>query len=293
VPEAGAGNGSDRAQPGAHNSVSYTTDDECRDLLTGFVRRAVAAGHRVVVFLDTDAADLGRAVAAAAQDAAPGQFSLLCFGTTQAGAAFGAPADAARDATDGPGRFGVAEMLDGLDALYDQTLAEGYPGISVAGDMRWTLRAGLTPAELLSYETQVNRFFGEGRSTAVCLYDRRRFPAELLDRIAAVHPGPLLRFTLGGWGTQLRLTGELDASNADALPPILDLVSGADAVVLLDASDLRFVDVAGAGTIVRFAAARPTRHTVVRCARGVRQALQLAGAETVPSLMLRDRVAGV
>jgi anti-anti-sigma regulatory factor len=103
----------------------------------------------------------------------------------------------------------------------------------------------------------------------------------------------MLRFTLGGWGAHLRLAGELDASNTGSLPSILGLVADADAVVLLDASDLHFVDAAGAGTIVRFAASRPHRHTVVHCTRGVRQALQLVGAEAVPSLVLRDRVAGV
>ncbi|MFG2042036.1 hypothetical protein [Dactylosporangium sp. NPDC048998] len=36
------------------------------------------------------------------------------------------------------------------------------------------------------------------------------------------------------------------------------------------------------------------RHvTLAYCPRGVRQALQLIGAEAVPSLVLRDRVGGV
>lgn len=277
----GAGKRLGPALAGAHHTVAYTSDDDRRALLIGFARRAVAAGDRVVIFLDTGAADVGRAVAAAVPDAAPGQLSALRFGTDQTGATFGAPP------------FGVPEMLAGLTALREATFEAGYPGISVAGDMGWALSAGFTPTDILSYESQVNRFFGDGRATALCLYDRRLFPGEVLTRIGAVHPGPLLRFTLGGWGAHLRLAGEVDASNADALPSILELLAGADAVVLLDASDLRFVDAAGAGSIVCFAASRPHRHTVVRCARGVRQALQIVGAERVPSLVLRDRVAGV
>jgi anti-anti-sigma regulatory factor len=278
VPEAGAQRKLGTELFGRHVTLAYASDDEVRDLLSGFVRRAVGAGHRVVIFLDADSTDLGRAVAAAAGGAAPGQFAAVRYDPGQTGAGFGGPL------------FGVPEMLAALTALRDETFAAGWPAISVAGDMRWALRAGFTPGDLLDYETRVNHFFGDPRVTGLCLYDRRQFAKDLLARIGVVHPGPLLRFTLGGWGAHLRLSGELDASNGESLPSILDLVAGADAVVLLDASDLDFVDAASAGTIVGFAASRPHRHTVVRCTRGVRQALQLVGAEAVPSLVLRDGV---
>ncbi|MEV6924908.1 MEDS domain-containing protein [Dactylosporangium sp. NPDC051485] len=293
MPEAGAERCVGSALFGKHVSLVYDADEEFRDLLTGFAARAVAAGHRVVLFLDADSADLGRALAAALPDAAPGQFTALRYrsraglagadgGTSQTGAA-----------TFGEGLFGVQELLAAFTRLRDEAFAAGYSGISLAVQMLWTQRAGFTPTDLLAYETRVNRFFGDPRVTGLCLYDGRHFAKELLARIGAVHPGPLLRFTLGGWGAHLRLTGQLDASNVGSLPSILDLVAEADSVVLLDASELEFVDAAGAGTIVRFAASRPHRHTVVRCARGVRQALQLVGAEAVPSLVLRDGVAGV
>ncbi|MER7008532.1 MEDS domain-containing protein [Dactylosporangium sp. NPDC000555] len=285
MPEVGEGRERGAESLGRHVTVAYSTDEEIRDLLTGFVRRGVAAGHRVVILLDSDAADLGLLVAAAASGAAPGQFAALRFGAAQATGA-GPPAFG------GPG-FGVPETLAMLSALQDETFAAGYPAVAIAGQMLWALRAGFTPGDLMTYETQWNRFFGDPRITGLCLYDRRRFAKDLIERVGAVHPGPLLGFTLGGWGAHLRLTGQVDASNGDSLPSILELVAGVDSVVLLDASDLSFVDVAGARTIVRFAASRPHRCTVVRCPRGVRQALRLVGAEAVPSLVLRDRVAGV
>ncbi|MEU7874000.1 MEDS domain-containing protein [Dactylosporangium sp. NPDC049140] len=269
---------------GKHVTLAYSSDDEIRGLLTDFAQRAVTAGHRVVVFLDTESGDLARAVAKGVTGAAPGQFTTVRFDTGQTGApldAFGGPI------------FGVADMLDLLTRLADDTLGGGWPAVAVAGQMTWTDRPAWTPTDLFAYEHEVNRFFGDPRVTGLCLYDRRRFGKELLARIGAVHPGPLLAFTLGGWGAHLRLTGELDASNAESLPSILELVAGADSVVMLDASDLDFVDAAGAGHIVRFAASRPHRHTVVRCGRAVRQALQLVGAESVPSLVLRDRVPAV
>lgn len=264
---------------GSHAALRYSADDECRALLSTFVRRAVAAGHRVVGLLDRDSAELAGALCAAAAGAAPGQFSALRFGTGDAG--FGGPLSS------------VAEVLDGLARLRDEAFAAGLPGVCVAGEMSWALRAGFTPADLLAYEDRVNRFFADPGVAGLCLYDRRRFPEQLLARVGAVHPGPLLRFAVGGRGAHLRLAGELDASNADALPSILRLVAGADSVVLLDAGELSFVDAAGAGTIVRFAAGRPGRRTVVRCTRGVRQVLRLVGADSVPNLVLRDPAAGV
>ncbi|WP_433076315.1 MEDS domain-containing protein [Dactylosporangium sp. CA-052675] len=266
---------------GRHVTLSYSGDHEIRGLLTDFAQRAVTAGHRAVIFLDTDSDDLARALAAGVTGAAPGQLSTVRYGTGQTGATLGG--------FGGP-LFGVADMLDLIGRLVDGTLRGGWPALALAGEMTWTDRPAWTPTDLFAYEHQVNRFFGDPRVTKLCLYDRRRFGKELLARIGAVHPGPLLAFTLGGWGAHLRLTGELDASNAESLPSILELVAGSDSVVMLDASDLDFVDAAGAAHIVRFAASRPHRHTVVRCGRGVRQALQLVGAESVPSLVLRDRV---
>jgi anti-anti-sigma regulatory factor len=283
VPEAGRERELGATVFGNHVSLAYSTAEELREVTTGFVRPAVAGGHRVVVMLDAGSVDLGRAAAAAACGAAPGQFSALRYSPDRGGmgpTTFG-----------GPG-FGVPEALVALTALRDGTFAAGYQALSVAGEMTWTRRAGFTPEDLLEYEARVNHFFGDPRVTGLCLYDRREFAKDLLDRIGAVHPGPLLRFTLGGWGAHVRLTGELDASNGASLPSILELLADADAVVMLDASELNFVDAAGAGHIVGFAAARPHRHTVVRCARAVRQALRLVGADAVPSLVLRDRVAG-
>lgn len=262
---------------GDHVSVTYSADDECRDLLTSYVRAGVRPGQRVVIFLEADDVDLARQLTAAAPDAAPGQLIVLMHG-------------AGFDVS-GPDR--IQQMLDALGAARDQADADGYQGLFVSGKMTWTLRAGFDTADLVAYESAVNRFFGDGRFAGLCLYDRRRFDKKTLAAIGAVHPGPLLRFTVGGWGAHLRLSGELDASNAGSLPSILDMVAEIDSTVLVDASDLRFLDAAGAGTIVRFAASRPNRHTVVRCTRGVRQALSLVGADTVPSLVLRDQISGV
>ncbi|WP_238017205.1 MEDS domain-containing protein [Dactylosporangium sp. AC04546] len=261
---------------GDHLSLTYASDPECRDLMVAYVRHGVGAGHRVVAYLDAGSVDLARTLTAAVPDARVGQFSVLRFGTGFGGLGFGGP-----------------DMIDSLDALREEARAAGFAGVCVAGEMSWTRTAGLRDDDVLGYETSTTRFFGDAQVAALCLYDRRRFAQDLLARLGATHPAPLLRFTIGGWGAQLRLAGELDASNAAALPAILALLAVCDNVVLVDASELVFIDAAGAGTLVRFAASRPTRHTVVRCTRGVRQALQLVGADDVPSLVLRDGVVGV
>ncbi|MFF5228612.1 MEDS domain-containing protein [Dactylosporangium sp. NPDC000521] len=261
---------------GEHVSATYGAADECRDLLAGFVRSGVRPGRRVVVFLDADDTDLARHLAAAAPQATAGQLIVVLYGT-------GFTASGAER---------VQQMLDGLVTVRDEAFADGYETVYVAGKMTWTLRAGFDTADLVAYESAVNAFFGDGRIAGLCLYDRRSFDREAIGAIAATHAGPLLRFTVGGWGAHLRLSGELDASNTGALPSILGMVTEADSTVLLDASDLEFLDAAAARAIIGFAASRPNWHTVVRCTRGVRQALDLVGAAEVPTLVLRDQVMG-
>ena len=102
---------------GDHVSVTYAADDECRELLTGFVQTGVRPGQRVVIFLDADDVDLARQLTAAAPDAAPGQLAVLMHG--------------AGFHVSGPTR--VQQMLDGLTAVRDQAYAEGHQGLFVAG----------------------------------------------------------------------------------------------------------------------------------------------------------------
>ena len=55
--------------------------------------------------------------------------------------------------------------------------------------MSWALR-GIRGAErLVEYEARLNDFFPTSRCLGLCLYDRRRFPPEILLDILHIHPG--------------------------------------------------------------------------------------------------------
>ncbi len=86
------------------------------------------------------------------------------------------------------GSFDPAGMISLLREETEKAAAEGYPCLRVTGEMSWALR-GLPGSErLIEYESELNRFFPGSRCLALCQYDRRRFPAELLLRVLETHP---------------------------------------------------------------------------------------------------------
>ena len=142
---------------------------------------------------------------------------------------------------------------------------EGYSGLRLAGDMAWVVGSGTTLDDLCRYEANVNRLFVDGRVAGMCLYDRRLFPAEQLRAVAAAHPAttgpqadrnwtPLLRAYRTANPPGLRFVGQVDHSNREAFAALLADVTGdapADRPVLVDVSELSFLDVGAASALVR------------------------------------------
>jgi anti-anti-sigma regulatory factor len=264
---------------GDHVCASYATDRERRDGFTVVARAGVRDGHKVLCFVEASGgmpAALGGWLAGAVPAAGPGQVRVQAVGD---GAAAG-------------GRVDYLGMIDGLAEEINRAMREGYPGIRLVGDMAWTLRGDVDTEALVDYEAAANELFGDGRAVGLCQYDLRRFDGATLRAVAAAHPGmvtgrgdgPLLRFAFAPRG--ITLVGEVDASNRRAFSAIVSRLSTLPAPATLDATDLRFIDAAGAAAIVAVAAVRAGRQTVVRCPRGVAQMLRLVGAAQVPDLVV-------
>lgn len=178
----------------------------------------------------------------------------------------------AREAYLPEGRFDPPGMLHSLVDHVDQAAREGYPGLRLVGDMAWVLD-GPPGADLLAgYEAQVNQFYMDGRAMGVCLYDQRVFPTSLVRQVAGAHPAsstggvsgawtPLLRIrrTTDPYG--LRLTGEADLSNRQAVTATLDAVLDQQpdpaAPIHVDVAGLRFADAATAALLGRLALRAP------------------------------------
>jgi anti-anti-sigma regulatory factor len=173
--------------------------------------------------------------------------------------------------------------------------AEGVFGIRVVGDMSWASRRVPGADRLAWYEAQVNHIFTEGAVAGVCAYDRRRFDPLQLRRLSGAHPGAAstllayepesslrARRTRAPYG--LRLRGEADLSNRDALRALLEHLFDDQPEATVDVSGLTFADVAAARKLVEAAAGGTVRMT--GCSPGLVRLLELQGAAAVPGLTL-------
>ena len=193
------------------------------------------------------------------------------------------------------GELSPAEQVAAYRSLVDAALARGRTGLRVAADVTPLVRGGVDGRRRLHvYEQLADALMGSVAMTALCLYEAS-LGAEVLGPVTLLHPDqhhgdeePLAH--LSGRGPSLSLHGEVDVTQADGLArALVDVACGAPGEVVLDLSDLRFLDVAGARALAR--AAQVLRGAdvhlrLVRPPRIVARCLALFGldaGETVPA----------
>lgn len=188
--------------------------------------------------------------------------------------------------------------------LWRETIAAarsaGYRGIRVLGDMTWASRRVPGTDRLPWYEAHINMVFAEGYVAGVCAYDRRRFDPLHLRRLVWAHPGSAgsqlpfdpevslrVRRTTEPWG--LRLAGEADLSNRDALAAVVEHLFDGGPDVTVDLSQLRFADIAAARMLVEAAASGAGRLRLTGCSPHLIRLLRFHGGHAVPSLRIQAR----
>ncbi|SDD51612.1 MEDS: MEthanogen/methylotroph, DcmR Sensory domain [Geodermatophilus telluris] len=136
-------------------------------------------------------------------------------------------------------------------------LAEGFPGVRFTG----ALGPGDNP-----FEQVVTELAAEVPLTVLCPYFRHLLAPEQVPVLAAAHDSEVDAAGLYDDGTfrltrtpgGLRLAGELDSGNADALRAVLQATPGGDGgPATWDVADLRFLDVGAADSLVAAAAGPP------------------------------------
>lgn len=164
-------------KPGDHLCSIYETEEEHRAILMPFLRQGLERGEKVIYIVDAHTAET---VLGYLRDdgldpepyLARGQLVILT-----------------RD--DAYMRDGVFEP-DGMIALLraetEKALAEGYPALRATGEMTWALRGLPGSKRLIEYEAKLNEFFPGSKCLAICQYDRRRFPPEVLLDVLRTHP---------------------------------------------------------------------------------------------------------
>ena len=211
-----------------HVALLHRTEDEHLAGLTAWVRRGLNLGERVLCteFPRTPADSLlavlearGVAVAGAVRD---GQFTVL-------------PAE----------DFYPPE---GQTALVERALAEGFPGVRLAGEARAALTM-LSRAAYQRLEQQMAEFMRTRPVSALCPYPAAMTARAWLEDIVAVHLFGVRQSTfatsqdLDG----LALHGEVESANADVFTAVLTVASRRRSRVLwLDLAAVTHFD-AGSG----------------------------------------------
>ena len=147
------------------------------------------------------------------------------------------------------------EQVGRYRAAVQEALDGGRTGLRVVADVTALVRAGRPGRRRLhAYEGLVDALVGTVPMTALCLYDRS-VGADALGPVAVLHPvqhlgarQPLAH--LSGRGRRLALHGEVDTTEAAHVRTALvdlagELPAGLPGEVVLDVSDLDFLDVAG------------------------------------------------
>jgi hypothetical protein len=137
----------------------------------------------------------------------------------------------------------------------------------------------------------VNTLFAGGGIAAVCLHDRRSFPAEVIEDACTAHPitpdRAWLRFTRTDVPAGLRVSGEADLTNSGAFRALLAPLGGLGFDITIDATGLRFADVEAASALAGAAAARSGLSTTIWCAEPLARLLGRLGATGVATVSVR------
>jgi hypothetical protein len=279
----------DLLSSGDHACLTFTDAEERLDILAAFVANGFDQGHKVICYSESVGVDelgvelVGREVPIA--------------GPLQEGRLSVVPSDRSWAAGGTPN---AAEMISHLADEVARAVREGYPALRITVDTCWAAGPQAGAEQLLAYESEVGKLFGDGRLTAICQYDRQAFDPVTLAFAARVHPrtvaatvyheDPVLRICRQHVPPGVRVAGELDYTRAEALSKAPAEAVRLDRDVHLNLNQLRFIDAGAASVILRAAACLPEpRRMFVVCQEPIDRMLTMAGAGDVPGLRMLVR----
>jgi anti-anti-sigma factor len=260
---------------GQHLWALYQNQDERRRLTAAVIRGALAAGDRVIyvtpgpsdvalALLEAGGIETGRPVRG-------GQLLVHSFGEI-----YGDPAS-----TDLP------QLVARFRAALSQSLAAGFPGLRITGEMGGSPWPAGSLEELVRWERMVSQMLGEVGIAAICQYDQRQLDEPATTVIAAEHSGvatngprlPLALFIASTPPPALQVEGELDLTNGPVLARVIRARLAASPRLRVDLGGVEFADVGSLREIYQIAVGLPAggRITLANVTEPVRRVLDLAG----------------
>jgi hypothetical protein len=158
--------------PGTHLCGFYRGSDERRDIVVPYVDAGLTAGDRCLCAVDE--------MELPAWDVEGSQLDIR----------------SPRDIYLGRGEFLAAEMMRFWEAWASAALSGTYTVARVLGEMTWAVQEVIGPANLIAYESELNRFAPRYPQVLLCLYDLEKFGGALLVDVVRTHPKVLMGTTV-------------------------------------------------------------------------------------------------
>jgi DNA-binding CsgD family transcriptional regulator len=94
------------------------------------------------------------------------------------------------------GEFSVEDMVSFLSESVDAAIADDFDLLRAAGEMSWVLSGAPGWDDLFVYESSLNHVVEDVPAILMCLYDLKKFGAEMLVEVLHTHPKVLLDGTV-------------------------------------------------------------------------------------------------
>jgi anti-anti-sigma regulatory factor len=274
-----------------HACLTFGEPEELFDLTAAFVRDGLASGLKVVWLSDAGplraASELGRRGIAVEPALASGQMAAAetegCLLSGQA--------------------FSVGRAMGWLSGQMAACQREGFPGLRVAVDMSWALRPVTGVDQLPEFEKSLAETLTGAQVSVLCQYDRERFDPVTLASVAAshtrsvaaatYHADAVLRICRQYAPPGIRLAGQIDYKNADALALALAEAIRLDRDFTVNMNGLDFIDATCARMVLDAARGLPRpRAVTVQCHSEIAARFVLLGAGDIPVISLVTKYAG-
>ncbi|MFD5449487.1 MULTISPECIES: MEDS domain-containing protein [unclassified Streptomyces] len=279
---------------GDHLCLAFADDDQQRRVVTAYLADGLERGERVLYFADQ-----------CAPESVLGWLSAAGISTGPALRKGRLVVTTADESYLASGTFDADDMVTALRQEVRDSLAAGYTGFRVSGEMGWALRDVPGADRLSTYETEVNAVFAGQKASAVCQYDARRFTPEQLDAFDRCHPGAVEEPPLHEDGAlrlipsfheghrTLRVVGSVDHRTTRVLAAALETALAWPGDVRVDTTDMEFIDLAGVRALARCAAGlEPGRRLhVVELAPLLCQVIGMVGFDETSALVVSPRKA--
>lgn len=162
---------------GSHMCYIFNDEGQRREVISAFLDSGLSEGEKVGYFVDTitpeEMLSYLKGLGVKIPDrTAPAPLSI----------------STAEETYCPDGTFIPERMLRTLRTYYTSSIAEGFPGARVSGEMSWALKGIPGSQRLIEYEALVNDVVIEYPVTAICQYNANLFDGGMLFDVLSVHP---------------------------------------------------------------------------------------------------------